>query len=132
MRNSLCLGLLCLIAFGCGGSPSNSNGVATSAATGTWTGQWLSHDGIGGSATLQLAPGSDGLTGSISFTNSPCFSSGAVSATLDGENVVATITAGSINVTIDATITGSQMSGTYDAVSAGACTGDTGTFSASR
>ena len=28
------VGLLCLIAFGCGGSPSNSNGVATSAATG--------------------------------------------------------------------------------------------------
>jgi hypothetical protein len=130
MRNSLCLALFCLIGFGCGGSTSNSAG--TSAVTGTWTGQWLSHDGIGGAATMQLTPGGDGLTGSISFTNSPCFSSGAVSATLDGEDVVATITAGAIDVTITATITGTQMSGTYDAVSAGACTGDTGTFSATR
>jgi hypothetical protein len=130
MRTSLCLTLFCLMAFGCGGTASNSLG--TSAVSGTWTGQWLSHDGIGGSATMQLTPSGDGLTGSITFTNSPCFSSGAVSATVDGENVVATITAGAIDVTIDATITGTQMSGTYDAISAGACTGDTGTFSATQ
>jgi hypothetical protein len=129
MRLSLCLALLSAIALGCGGTNSSPT---TSAAAGTWTGQWLSHDGIGGSATMQLSAAGDGLTGTISFTNSPCFSSGAVTATLDGEEVSATVTAGGIQVTIDATITGTQMSGTYDAVSAGACTGDTGTFSATQ
>jgi hypothetical protein len=129
MRTSLCLGLLLPIAFACGGSEGSP---ATSAAAGTWTGQWLSHDGIGGSATMTLSPSSDGLSGSISFTNSPCFASGAVNATLSGDSVSATVTAGAIEVNIDATLTGTEMSGTYDAVSAGACTGDTGTFSAKR
>jgi hypothetical protein len=51
---------------------------------------------------------------------------------LTGDSVSATVTAGAIEVNIDATLTGTEMSGTYDAVSAGACTGDTGTFSAKR
>jgi len=42
------------------------------------------------------------------------------------------VTAGGASVTFDMTVTATQMSGTYDALSAGACTGDTGTFIATR
>jgi len=130
MRNALGLSLLCLAVSACGST--GGGGGASSSAAGTWTGQWLSQTGVGGSATMHLSAGGDGLTGTVSFSNSPCFSSGAVSATLDGETVSADVTAGAIEVTIDATITGTHMSGSYDAVSAGACTGDTGTFTATR
>jgi hypothetical protein len=132
MRNFILIGSFCLAAA-CGGTNSVGNTGGASAATGTWTGMWLSHTGVGGSATLELSQtGSSGLSGTISFTDSPCFSSGAVTATVTGDMFLATVTAGGIEVTIDGTLTGGQISGTYDAISAGACTGDTGTFSASQ
>jgi hypothetical protein len=62
---------------------------------------------------------------------SPCVSNGDVSATLNGSTFTATVTAGGIEITFSGALTGNQINGTYDVVSAGACTGDTGTFSAS-
>ena len=42
------------------------------------------------------------------------------------------VKAGAIQVNVDATLSGSSLDGTYDAQSAGACSGDTGTFSVKR
>jgi hypothetical protein len=72
------------------------------------------------------------VSGTLSFSGSPCFSNGDVAGSLSGDQLSASITAGRIQITIDAVVTSSQMSGTYDVVSAGACTGDNGTFTATR
>jgi hypothetical protein len=130
MKSSMAFALLCVGALACGSGGDPGPGDPGSLA-GTWTGSWLSHDGIGGSATLDLTDSGSSLTGNVAFTNSPCFTNGDISATLNGSNFSATVTAGGIEVTLSGTLSGGQISGTYDAVSAGACTGDTGTFSAS-
>jgi len=72
------------------------------------------------------------VTGQISFTNSPCFSGGDLSGQVSGNRLTGSLTAGSIRVDFDGTVTGDQLNGTYDTINAGACTGDTGTFSVSR
>jgi len=131
MRRILLGSLSCLALFGCGGAAGGS-GPAASNVEGTWTGTWLSVDGIGGAATMRISESGGSLSGTVSFTNSPCFASGSIDATLDAETFSATVTAGAIDVTLQGTLADGTMSGTYDAVSAGACTGDTGTFTAKR
>jgi hypothetical protein len=51
---------------------------------------------------------------------------------VSGDTLAGSLTAGDIRVDVKATITGSAMNGTYDAIYAGECSGDTGTFSATR
>jgi hypothetical protein len=81
---------------------------------------------------MMLTQAGAAVSGSVVFTGSPCFSSGNFSGTVDGDGLSGQVTAGAIQVTIDGTVSPATMvSGTYDAVSAGACTGDTGTFSGS-
>ncbi len=128
-RATFLFNLLCLAALGCG---SADGGKGAAAVQGSWNGEWLSRTGVGGTATLHLEQAAGGLSGSITFTDSPCFSSGSISASVDGDAFSATVTAGAIDVTLEGTLTGDHLSGTYDAISAGACTGDTGTFSATR
>jgi hypothetical protein len=71
------------------------------------------------------------VKGQVSFGRSPCFSGGAVSGTICGDTFMGALSGGGIDVKLSARITGTQMSsGSYNMVSAGACTGDTGTFSA--
>jgi hypothetical protein len=123
--------LVCLAALACGGGAGGS-GPAASKVDGTWTGTWLSVRGVGGAATMHITETGGSLSGTVTFTNSPCFASGSIDATLDAESFSATVTAGAIDVTLQGTLTDDAMSGTYDAVSAGACTGDTGTFTARR
>jgi hypothetical protein len=118
------LSLLILVA--CGGS-----GTASS-VSGIWTGSWASRTGVSGTTNLTLAQSGDSVVGSLTFTGSPCFANGDISGTLSGDMLSATITAGGIVVALNVTITGDALSGTYQAVSAGECTGDTGTFSANR
>ena len=116
----------------CGAANGDSKGGDPSGATRTWTGSWLSQTGVGGDETFDISVDGTTVTGTVSFTNSPCFSSGDVSGTLVDGVLSASVTAGAIDVTIDATMTGDQLSGTYDTISAGACTGDTGTVSATE
>ena len=128
--------LVSTIGLACGGTSGNSSGGGgqgtPSAGAQTWTGTWLSQTGVGGDETLDITLSGTTVFRTVSFTNSPCFSSGDISGTLVNGALSATVTAGAIKVTIDATMTGDQLSGTYDSVSAGACTGDTGTVSATK
>jgi hypothetical protein len=121
----------------CGGSAVEAPGGGgpesdPSAQTATWTGTWLSHTGAGGTEAFVLTVAGGQVTGTVSFTGSPCFESGSLAGTLDGDTLAGTISAGGIDVSITGVVTGDQLSGTYAALSAGACTGDTGTFGAAR
>jgi hypothetical protein len=131
---TLTVGAVCVaMVLGCGssGGTGTGGGGGSSAFDGTWTGTWLDGN-VQGDITFTLSGSNGTLSGSVSFTNSPCFASGAVTGTYSGDSLNGEITAGAIAVTITGTATGDQMSGTFDAVSAGACTGDTGTFTASQ
>ena len=71
----------------------------------------------------------------MSFTASPCFSGASVTGNVSGANLNGSLQAGGIQVNISATVSGvgnDMMNGTYHAVSAGACTGDTGTVTLTR
>jgi hypothetical protein len=81
---------------------------------------------------LSLTQAGSMVSGQLTFTGSLCFSGGQISGVVSGNTLSGSLRAGSIRVDIDATITGNRMNGTYDTVNAGACTGDTGTFSAAR
>jgi hypothetical protein len=130
------LGLAAALACACGGSggstigsPGGTTGVDVS---GTWTATWTSRSGQVGQGTMQLTQSAGGVTGTALVTGSPCFANGDVSGSVDGDQLTGAMTAGGASVTFDTTVTGAQMSGTYDAVSAGACTGDTGSIIATR
>jgi hypothetical protein len=122
---------------GCGGNDASvgSGTGATEPAvdvTGAWAGKWLSRTGAGGASKVTFTQRGSAVSGDFRFTGSPCFSAGRFEGTLTGGDLSGAITAGGIRVELSATVTASSIDGTYDAVSAGACTGDTGTFSATR
>jgi hypothetical protein len=101
--------------------------------TGHWAGSWSSSKGLGeGTISFaSLVQSGSAVKGQVSFGQSPCFSGGAVSGSICGDTFTGALSASGINVKLGARVTETQMSGgTYDMVSAGACTGDTGTFSA--
>jgi hypothetical protein len=134
MRTML-LGLVAALLCACGGSGSSTLGSGDPAAvdvSGTWTATWTSRDGQIGHGSLQLTQSATGITGTALVQGSPCFANADVSGTVEGDQLSGTMTAGGASATFDTTVTGADMSGTYDVVAAGACTGDTGTFIASR
>ncbi len=101
--------------------------------TGEWAGQWLSGNGTdGGALSLSLTQDGAMVSGTAGFTGFPCFTGGVVSGVVSENRLDGSLTAGSIRIDVDATVTGNTMNGSYDVVEAGACTGDTGTFSAAR
>ncbi len=129
------LGAVAALACACGGSSSNDVGNGNPGGldmTGTWNATWTSRDGQIGQGTMQLTQTATGITGTAIVSGSPCFANGDVSGSLAGDELTGQMTAGGASVTFDTTVDGSQMSGTYDAVNAGACTGDTGTIIATR
>lgn len=130
----LAAALLALSGCGGGGGRGGSPEPPTVDVTGTRSGTWRSGYGVDGGNIEFESPSQNGamVTGEASFTTSPCSSGGALSGVVSGNDLTASLTAGSIRVDADATIAGNQMNGTYDTVSAGACTGGTGTFSATR
>lgn len=99
---------------------------------GTWQGTWTSRSGVSGSLASTLAQQGDNVTGSVSFTNSPCFDAANVALVEAGGNISGSATAGGIRVDMNASWVEDHLEGTYNAISAGACTGDTGTFSMQR
>lgn len=140
MKLILCgFSILATLAFsGCGGGGGGGGGGGPPGTdvTGTWTGSWLSSNNInGGSIDLMITQNGSAITGSVTFTGSPCFAGGAITGNVSGFNVTATLNAGGIVVSLAGTVSGAgsdQMNGTYDVVSAGACTGDTGTVTLTR
>lgn len=127
---------------GCGGDGDGDGSSAppTVNVTGNWSGSWRSSTRVeyaGNITFLPLTQTGSMLSGQIRFTGSlvvSCFSGGAlsVSGVLSGNSFTASLTAGGIRVDVDGSVTGNQMSGTYTVNAGGVCTGDTGTFSASR
>jgi hypothetical protein len=120
----------------CGGSEStvydSSQTTPGADLTGTWTGTWLSSRNVGGGTTSTFTQSGSTVEGDISFTGSPCFSGGIFQGTLRGRDLSGTVSAGTIRVSMTATISATSMNGTYNALEAGACSGDTGTFSSKR
>ncbi len=96
--------------------------------TGTWGGTWTSRTTTTGSLSSTLAQHGSDVTGTVSFTSSPCFDAADVMLVQAGEHVSGSATAGAIRVDLDASWVEDHLEGTYSAISAGACTGDTGTF----
>jgi hypothetical protein len=131
----LVLGVVAALLCACGGSDSSNTSSGNTDGldvTGTWTATWTSRDGQVGQGTMVLAQSASGITGTVVVQGSPCLANGDVSGSLAGDELTGRMTAGGASVTFDTTVAASQMSGTYDAVVAGACTGDTGTFIATR
>jgi hypothetical protein len=129
------LGAVAALACACGGSSSTNTSSGNPGGldlSGTWSATWTSRDGQIGQGTMQLTQTATGISGTVLVSGSPCFANGDVSGSLAGDELTGSMTAGGASVTFDTTVDGSQMSGTYDAVSAGACTGDTGTLIATR
>ena len=126
--------LLAFPTLSCGGDGDvGSSAPPTVDITGTWTGSWFSSNGVdGGAATLSASQSGANVTGSASLSGSPCLASGAFSGNVSGNTANGSLTAGGTRIDIAMTVTGNSASGTYNAVSAGACTGDTGTISLTR
>ena len=63
---------------GCGGGGGGGGGgPAAVDVTGTWTGTWASQNGINtGSIDTTLAQTGNTISGSVTFTGSPCFAGG--------------------------------------------------------
>jgi hypothetical protein len=130
----LLFGAVAALACACGGSDGTNSSSSTGGldVSGTWAATWTSRDGRGGQGTMVLTQAASGITGTIVVQGSPCLANGDVSASLAGDELTGRMTAGGTSVTFDTTVAATQMSGTYDAVAAGSCTGDTGTFIAMR
>ena len=125
----LCLLPGCSSGSGGSGSPVDVNG--------TWTGEWASSNGVDG-GILGLALTQTGATfdGTAVFGSSPCFSGGSVSdGAISWVHVSGSLTSGSARVDFTGTVSGisnENLIGTYRIISAGVCTGDTGTISLNR
>jgi hypothetical protein len=119
-----------------GGGGGGGGGLPTVDVTGTWTGTWASSNGINtGDIDATLVQTGGAVTGSVSFTGSPCFAGGPITGIVSGDTINASLIAGGIQVDLSGAVSGSgndMMNGTYDTVSAGACTGDTGTITLTR
>jgi hypothetical protein len=99
--------------------------------TGDWDGDWTSATGVRGDLSFSLEQDGDLVSGSADFSGSNCFSGGKVDGRLsDDDDFRGSLEAGSIQIDFDGAVTDDRMNGTYRAVSAGLCTGDTGTFDA--
>jgi hypothetical protein len=128
------LGLLILVAA-CGGS---TNGGTTSSSessslAGAWSGTWKSNQGVGGTITFAITQNGTALSGTASMTNSTCLENAKLDGTVNGDDVLINVTSGDTKASVHMTVTApGQIDGTYDAISAGICSGDTGIVDATR
>lgn len=143
---ALPLRVVVVLAFaltGCSGSSGSSVDAAPSGSAsgtepgrdvlaGTWSGTWTSETTVSGSFVATFARAGDAVTGEIRFTGSPCFAGGRYEGTVTGDEVTGALRAGDIRVDMRASVVGDMLNGSYVTVSGGACTGDQGTFFASR
>jgi hypothetical protein len=111
----------------------DGNEPPTVDVTGTWTGTWMSSTGMGGDVSATLTQTGADVEGTMTIDGSPCFSVGNVSGTVSGNRIsTGAFFSGDSRVNFNGTVVGDSISGTYEAVRAGACTGDQGTFSLDR
>ncbi len=96
--------------------------------SGHWSGTWTSQTTSSGSLDTHLDVHGSDITGMMTFAGSPCFDAAQLAGTLANKQVSGSATAGAIRVDVTAHWVEDHLEGTYDAVSAGACTGDSGTF----
>jgi hypothetical protein len=123
-----CGALFLLFLAACGGS-----GAPAEMLSGEWVGPWFSRSGVGGTAKMTLAVDGENVTGMSSFTGSACASELDIQGTFHKDSFFGSLVAGGIRVDISTLLSADQqLVGTYSAVAAGVCTGDTGTLSLRR
>ena len=116
-----------------GGGPSTPalfTVASTAGFTGNWSGSWSA-----GSLTANLTQSGSGLTGTASFTGSPCFTSGPVSGTVTGKTASASIAfGGGQTLAVNATLNASELAinGTFTLQGGTCAPGASGTFSLTR
>ncbi len=99
--------------------------------TGNWSGSWVSSSVGGGSLLVNITQSGSSFSATVSMSGSPCLSSGSLSGTITGNNIVGAIVSGGNTINFTLTFTSTSVSGTYS-VTAGACAGDTGTISLNK
>lgn len=130
---SMLIFFLNFIPFGCSGGGDSSK-PPTVNVTGNWSGSWNSGNGIdGGAVSLALTQNGSDFSGTITISGSPCFSAGNISGTVSGNNITSgAVFTGSLRVDFDGTVVGNDINGSYAVINGGACTGDSGTWMASK
>lgn len=120
----------------CGGSGSGNGGSSASGSSslsGSWSGSWRSNSGVGGGLTFAITQDGSSLSGTASMTNSTCLENAKIGGSVSGDDVEIDVTSGDTKATVHLTITApGQLDGTYDAISAGICSGDHGIVDATR
>ncbi|MEO7112565.1 MAG: hypothetical protein ABI183_19120 [Polyangiaceae bacterium] len=126
--------LLILVAA-CGGSTNSgtTSSSGSSSLAGAWSGTWKSNSGAGGTVSMSITQTGNALSGTASMTSSTCLENAKVDGTINGDDVLINVTSGDTKASVHLTVTApDQIDGTYDAVSAGICSGDTGIVDATR
>jgi len=100
--------------------------------TGDWQGTWSSQASAGGVMATSFLVHSGNVTGTVSFSGSPCFDTADVALVAANGTISGSATAGAIELDLSAHWVEDHLEGTYEAICAGACTGDTGTFTLQR
>ena len=95
-----------------------------------WNGIWASGSyPISGTFTLELSQNGSALSGQVSITGSDCLTGGAVSGTIEGNQISFGVVAAEQTIHWDGVVSGTTMQGSYTTPS---CGKDAGTWSASR
>ncbi len=82
---------------------------------------------------MTIAQAGDTLSGTATMTNSTCLEAAKLDGTVNGDDVLINVTSGDTKASVHLTVTTpDQIDGTYDAISAGICSGDTGIVDATR
>jgi tetratricopeptide (TPR) repeat protein len=122
-----------------GGGGGDDNSPARSAEplseqnlTGDWVGTWSDSSGTNnGNISLNLEQNSPSVTGTVSVTGSNCISTGSLSGTLTGNNLVSVIQTGSNTVSLNANLFSTSLNGTLEFTS-GNCARTLWNFTASK
>ena len=120
-------------ALGGGGGGDDDGGGGSSDApdvAGNWRGTWTDSDGNSGDIVLSIEQSGTSLTGNAAVNGSECISTGTISGTISDTTLNVTITSGTDRASFRAPYSEntSDINGTFD-FEAGACAGDTGSFS---
>ena len=82
---------------------------------------------------MSIMQNGSALSGTASMTSSTCLEAAKLDGTVNGDDVLIDVTSGDTKATVHLTVTApGQIDGTYDAISAGICSGDTGIVDATR
>jgi hypothetical protein len=130
-----CFAVFFLMMAACGGSSTSgtSSSNESSSLAGTWGGTWKSNSGVGGTVSMTITQNGNALSGTASMTNSTCLENAKLDGTISGDDVMIDVTSGDTKASVHLTVTApGQIDGTYDAVSAGICSGDTGIVDITR